>query len=232
MQIKQDEIFHQRVISILNDLNNKDRSEGIHFSDLNYCLRKAFYAHRHPGLNSEKGDQSTLMFALGLSFEYYVTKGKQQEEFCVDGIYVTPDFISEEGEHWEVKVTYLGSNKDVSEQENYIRQMKAYCKIKGVLEFKLVMLHIMGDWSWVWKRKGTKVDYSRPIINPNNTFIFTQEEIEENWETAKLKRDWLLQAIRSGVPPLPIKETWECKYCKWASQGICDQVKAPAKELF
>lgn len=231
MQIKQDEFLYRQVIAILDKLNNKDRSEGIHFSSLNSCLRKHFYAQKHPSLEKENLDHTTLLFAMGLAFESYITGGKKQKEYCIDNIYLTPDFVLEDGEAWEIKTSYFSSNKDISENEQYIRQIKAYCKAVGVLEFGLVVLYYLGDWSWVWKRKGKEVNNRKPIMNTYK-FTFTEDEINENWQTAKLKRDWLIQAIRSGVPPLPIKLDYECKFCKWGSQGICDQVKVKPKELF
>jgi hypothetical protein len=230
MEIKQDDVLYERVISLLKE-NGKTRSEGIHFSDLNYCLRKPFYARKHPSLQEDKADKNILMFSLGLAFEDYITKGEGQEEHCVDGIFITPDYISAEGEHWEVKTTYLSSKKDIEEQTAYTRQMMAYCKINNVTEFGLIVLHINGDWSWVWKKKKGEIDDRKPIMNTYK-FTFTQDEIDENWSSAKLKRDWLERAIKAGVPPLAVRETWECKYCKWASNGICDQVKQAPKELF
>lgn len=111
-------------------------------------------------------------------------------EYHYDGVYLSPDgeslsvIITPKYDlviH-EVKCTYKSTNtvgnlrtpKELSKNWMWLAQIKCYCKARGTRHAVLHVMFIAGD-------------YKRPIIPiPKRfRFVFTQEELDENWTFVK-----------------------------------------------
>ncbi len=218
MKIISDDLYKAKIIGQIKSRDFGDR-EGLHFSDLNYCLRKAYFRKKYPDIGGNISEQLILKFSIGLALEKWITGDYEQKEVEVDGILLTPDFVNpkDEDDLLEIKSTMLSSNKDIKEQTAWIRQMQAYCRAYSVTTYRLAVIHLMGNWSPVWTCE-------KPIFKMWR-FDFDKEEIDANWQDALDKKLILEEAFKEGVEPESIKEAWECKkgYCVWNTVGICDQ---------
>ncbi|KKN78297.1 hypothetical protein LCGC14_0351560 [marine sediment metagenome] len=217
MKVISDELFKAKILDQIKTRDFGDRT-GLHFSDLNYCLRKAYFRKKYPDIGGNLSEQTILKFSIGLALEKWITGDYEQKEVEVDGILLTPDFVNpkDEDDLLEIKSTMLSSNKDIKEQTAWIRQMQAYCKAYNVFTYRLAVIHLMGNWSPVWTCE-------KPIFKMWR-FDFTKEEIEDNWLDALDKKVTLKDAFKEGVMPEAIRESWECSsnYCAWNLAGICD----------
>ena len=221
MNIVHDDLFKQRLLNQLKERVFKER-EGTHYSDLNYCLRKPFFRKKYPAISESNSEQTILTFSFGLAIERWLVEDYEQEVIVVDDIHLTPDYVQEDGEAWEIKTTNLSHSKDIGEQKTYIRQMMAYCKALNILTFRMPIIHMMGNWSWVY-RKGKEVDERHPTLNCWR-FDFAQEEIDANWQEALSKKAMLEAAIKDDEMPEAIRESWECSknFWIWNNNMICD----------
>ena len=222
MNIIADETKKKEILQLIRERSWSDRT-GLHFSDLNYCLRKPYYREKYPDIAMEQEkEDTTLIFSLGHAWEYWLTRTDEHHEYKQDGITCTPDFSYREGEIWEIKATYLSARKDIREQTTWLRQCMAYCKVTGVTTFYIVPLHVMGTWDGIWKKKGENLDRRRPLMNVWRC-EFTQEEIDVNWELGLHKKKLLEEAIATSNPMgNPMQEKWECGFCLWQKKGICE----------
>ena len=168
--------------------------EGIHLSDLLLCLRKTYY--RRQGLLSPT-DKECLLYVTGLSIHEFLAP-ESEFSLVVDGITCSPDAYG-----WEIKSGRMSSkNFYPSSHPHWEQQILGYCKALGITEYYLTVFFLVGDYSppfpqiQVWK------------------VVATQEEIDRNWSEMLRRRDVLVEALETGIPP-PTDTTlsWECQYC-------------------
>ena len=147
-----------------------------------------------------------LRIGMGLAFEEWYIPLLQHAivdhpgELCIDGIFMTPDgesidFVSvtEHAIH-EVKLTYKSVNTvgDLTGEFMWISQMQAYCRGAGTCVGFLHPLFVCGDYSWPM----------RPRLGPIEgkhycwRVVFTEEEIERNWQALRAVRDAQLELGR------------------------------------
>ncbi len=222
---------------ILGEIRKRDgahRPEGIHGGELVLCLNKAYYRRQQAKVEVE--DNLLLRFTMGHTIQSWLTGSYEPEHpYTLDGIWLTPDFtesywcprceifsMDPEDQQlcygcgdmmvflpWEVKMTYLSSNKDLSDHWPF--QCMAYCKVLEVNRYALPCCHIMGNWN--------KADpMGRPVLR-SYILEFTQEEIDANWEQIKQRRDVLQEALDTGVAPnvldgafkgMAVDPGWQC----------------------
>jgi len=227
MDIVYDDLLEDEIVRKIQEQDG-DRPEGIHVSDLLYCLDKAYYVRK---LGQRELPLSTLLlFTQGRAIQDYLTGEKGDEEpILLDGVWMTVDYArglreADVSLPWEVKMTYMSSGKEPS--DGWIKQMMAYCKALGVLEYGLVRYSLMGDWSWVYKRKDRAINDEHPVLVCQR-FTFTQEEIDENWAWLQDRKEVLLTALDSDMLPSMLipdfmsgDSRWQCEKCLYRKECV------------
>lgn len=168
--------------------------EGIHLSDLDLCLKKAYYRRLNPQPITPK---QAWMYATGLGIEEYLyPTGKPV--VIVDDVACSMD--SDKGV--EVKST-RGSMKNFEPRKpHWLIRMMGYCHAFGITTMRLTVVFIIPADSRTW------------------VFDFTPEEIEANWQEVLQRKAALEQAWKNGVPPTPdFHQEWECGKCELS--GFC-----------
>ncbi len=218
MEILEDLAFRKTLLDKIEKREFSDRS-GTHSSDLIYCLNKSALRKLTPRPSTE---EEILLFSIGWSTQRWLTGQDKETEFEVDGIKVTPDAQNERGCPWELKATYQSSNKDVSENIHWLRQIMSQCKVTGTTSAKLSRFEIMGDWKWVFGKGKEKAQSTRPTLHAYH-IEFSPQEIENNWTWMKQRRDLYLAIMKSRVllpkaMALPPGEDYECERCPYTRE--------------
>lgn len=181
-------------------------------TNLLYCITKTYWEHQY-GESKQIDDTTKLYFVLGLGLEqallrYRDETGRSGEK---DGIYYHIDNI-EDGVVVELKTTRMRTRRgrpsveigieDYSEA--WLKQIQAYCKVVGITQAKLVVIHIIEPTIQAWSLE------------------FTLEELNANWDWLKQRKIMLEAAQNSGKAPTPFKYNmdWECGRCQW--KVLCD----------
>lgn len=193
---------------------------GIHCSDLIYCLNKSALRQLKP---LEPTEDEILTFSIGWATQRWLTGTFDPDtEIEVDGIIVTPDFFFDKIP-WELKATYQSANKNINENQHWIRQVMAQCYVTGKTEARLSRFCIMGDWKWVFGKKEEKALSKRPILQAWH-FTFSQEELDGFWTWMKERRDKFAKILKSKELLPKVKAlasgdmSWECNYCKYVEE--------------
>lgn len=222
MEIRSDPEFAKQLLEIIAQREFRERV-GIHSTDLVYCLNKQYLRKACP---KESTAEEVLHYSLGWSTQRWLTGSFEPEtEFEVDGITVTPDTLVALGVTeglaipWELKATYQSSNKPIIENLHWVRQICSQCYVTGTTTAKLSRLEICGNWKSIFGKKEEKnlPENSKPTLSAWE-LVFTQEEVDRNWEWMKQRRDQYLEIQRTGVLlPRSIAvaegQAWECGFC-------------------
>ena len=205
MEIIRDEEFRKGILEKIAQREFSERT-GVHGSDLIYCLNLQALRRLNPVAST---DEEVLTFSLGWSTQRWLTnKAEDEEGIELDGITVTPDVVLD-GCPWELKATYMSSEKPIIENLHWLRQLMAQCKVTGATTAYLSRLGIMGDWKWVFKPKGFKdwdeeqkqqfnSEHSHPILDAHR-IEFTQGEVDQNWEWLKERKQLFETVVSTGV---------------------------------
>ena len=226
MQFVEDTERRAQIIQGIRD-RMPERSAGVHLSDLTGCLNKYYYKCLYGERPVE--DDLLLLFTSGRAIQAWMTgKFEDAPSVTLDGITCSVDNM-ENGVHEELKYTYSSSNKPIKQQ--WLTQIMGYCKAHGVREFVLSQWNVMGDWSWVYKRKDRPVDGRHPVLT-STRMVFTDAEIDENWEWCLRRKQVLEMAEKNRVEPsliVPdwlgeIDGRWQCKngssVCVWYGECV------------
>ena len=209
MEVTIDIPFRRKLIDkiIAREFNIR---EGVHCSDLLHCLNKSALRRLNP---IKESDERVLLYSLGYASQrWLVGKLKDEDTILLDGIQVTPDAV-EDGCVWELKATYASSNRPITDNIAYIRQLMCQCKVTNTTTARLSRFEIMGDWKF---KEGAK----RPTLSVFY-FTFTPEEIDANWKWLLERKD-LFESIlktKKRLPKLvvlPAGQGFECKGCEYA----------------
>ncbi len=195
---------------VLNHLaklyNIKEKREGIHLSTLVYCLTRSFFDQAAP---IEPTDDEVLLFALGYGLQDVLTpKEAEAPLYECEGITYRPDMVLKLGEQelGEIKTTRMSTNTlATSLPDTWIEYMMGGCYMRGKTSYNLIELPMMGNY---------KPPFPKILAE---TLVFTQEEIDSNWEYIKARQEVYLDAIAKNIPPEPYQhcKEWECKYCRY-----------------
>lgn len=181
-----------------------------HTSELIYCLTRS-YLNRVDSLPPT--DQETMLFATGLGLEQLLLRPHRQgEEGWLDGIYWRADWVKYEEGLGEFKSTRMSAKKELGDiPVTWQRQVLSYMKAKGTREIILMVMHLMGNYAPPF-----------PSVRVQRGHA-TQEEIDQNWEWMKQRRDIYMDHLERKVIPkqFTYNEDWEC-----------DPPSAPCKYLF
>lgn len=193
--------WHPAVDDIKLGMENKFRMEhsrpDLHVTDTLYCLRKAYWDKLEP---LPPTPNETMYFLLGLGLQE-VLIGGQEQHIVLDGIMLSPDYITSEGLPLELKTTRIGQKRLLEHNfpEGWIRQMMCYCKALEVYQAVLVVI---------------------PMIKPEMLsfrLYFTEEEIVENWKQVQTQALRLVDALfKEELPPVVGKaDEWQCANCRF-----------------
>jgi len=180
----------------------------IHVSDLIYdCMRKAYYAKVHPTIVDIQG---ALRMAIGKAVHEipFVTSGGHEVELEMDGVVC---HIDEDLPDRKMIIDKKTCRKLPREPyPHHVKQVEMYAVIAAEHGYEIERLGIIyinvGDvevraFSW------------KPLFDP----VQLREEM-------LLKKEMLLQALKTGVPP-PRNISWECSYCYYAWQCFTEVVQ-------
>jgi hypothetical protein len=184
-----------------------ERAEGLHVSDLIYCLRKSWYRRNgYPERERSVEDESVLLLGQAQHVLVQNCQGEKERRIRMfldkDGgeLHGTVDLVLPDGMPVEIKGTRASSKKAVIEScPQYVEQLASYCVMLGQVKGRLAIWHLMGNYG----------DTRSPILK-----VWDAE-----WAESEL-RDWTSELVRRAdtvlvdwEPGLDDHYEWECKYC-------------------
>lgn len=165
--------------------DDEPRQKGTHLSDLTRPLLKDMGYWKGKGgftdmeLTAEIGTLWEEIYSRCMA-DKYIFKPPQIQK---DGIWLAPDGIGPDPAGIvplvveEVKFTWKSTKSCPTEQLHYMLQLKSYCYALDTTVGIMRIFHCMGDY------KG-----SGPIYRVSR-IVFTQRELERNWEMILRARD-------------------------------------------
>ncbi len=200
----------------LNKRTNPARTGGIHLTELIYCLTQNYWDRTMPLPVSR---DSALTMALGIGFErLIIPEDKRAAPGTCEGIEYSPDFWFRSDMPAELKTTRMGSKKTVTRDfpASWVMQIMGYCYAEKKLEYGLSVVHLMGNYKPPF-----------PTILAVK-FIFTQEELKNNWDFLMWRKTVYIQSFADQQPPTATKwaQDWECKLCRYAESPIHCNLRA------
>jgi len=228
--IKRDEDFEERMAThILRKM--RGRRSGIHVTDLLYCLDKAYYRAVTPDEEIRPIEvQDALVLLMGAG-HHGMIEGMEgfidEHKATWAGITGSADMYSPTEGPVELKTTRAGSKKFdrdglLKHAPHYVEQLKAYCLMRGVAKGRIVVFHLMGNYSYP----------SRPEMRAYSV-EFTKTELAQLGRELRQRKNILEEAKQRGEPPMSgPRYGWECDRCeyrdrcKWRSENdksvLCD----------
>lgn len=222
MKTQRNDMFGEKVLDSMMAEIQEDRTEqwpGV--TNLIYCLTKAYW-ERTIG-RPEVNHRTKLYFTTGLAIERALLenwKGAEQLTGEFEGIFYHIDgFDPESKSVVELKSTRQGIAKgtikggdkrpiQVSDySEFWMQQIAAYCYIMGVMDAKLVVLHLIAPELLAWDLSFDNID------------------LISNWMMLQSRRSDLMHAVETETPPTPFttNKDWECGNCIWLA--MCNAQK-------
>lgn len=203
MQITPNPVIEKELLDVLRAryITTEGRAEGIHLSDLIYCLTKSYHRITDP---LPATDQEVMLFSLGFGLENMLLRDESRvSPGCKDGIHYSPDFIPLTAGRAELKTTRASTTRDLP--ETWVEQIKGYAYAEGLLTYDLVVLHMLGNYKPPF-----------PVIK-GYQLTFSQEELVEQWQRFLSRRFVLDTCLHDAIPPDPLHwcKDWECKYCTY-----------------
>ena len=192
------------------DLTSAGRTAGIHLTELIYCLTCAYWDKIMPMPFTK---QQALTMALGIGLErVLIPEGKRAAASTCEGIEYSPDFWFRGDMPSELKTTRMGMKKTIMREfpDTWRQQIMGYCYAEKKLEYGLGVVHLMGN-------------YKPPFPDILGVkFIFTQQELQENWDYLMWRKLVYIQGFADQYPPTPTKwcQDWECQYCRYRESVI------------
>jgi len=225
----------RKILNHLADLYKiKEVREPNHLSSYIYCRTKGFFDQKQA---IEPTDEEVMLFAIGYGLQDVLTpKDARAELYEFEGIIYRPDMTMTKGEFeklQELKTTRKSARDHYIDERisvTWLAYMMGGCRIRNTNQYDLVVLYLMGN-------------YAPPFPQLYaDTFYFTDEEIEENWQTIKANKKVLDDALADNKPPTPFAHCydWECKNCRYKllcetlvrAYGISDKQLEEDKKLW
>lgn len=217
MEIFDNPTIEKEIISrIKQKFNLQVRSrQGIHLSDLIYCLTKAYWNYKYS--KAEISDDNALIFAIGLGLEKVLLEDESNPNRplskIVDNISLSSDYLLHIIDALgELKTTRAYYNKDNQPTKGYpmgwIKQMAGYSYAYNQDKYMLAVFQII----------------SAKIIGKE--FRFSKDELDKFWNEYIIpRRNILAYAKNNNQIPEPFKynEPWECNNCSF--KLACDAIK-------
>ncbi len=200
----------QKMLDHLADLYKiKEIREPNHLSSYVYCRTRGFLDQKQA---IEPTEEEVMLFAIGYGLQDVLTpKDATAELHEFAGIIYRPDMTLTRAEFerlQELKTTRKSAKNHYIDEYipvTWLAYMKGGCKIRKTNQYDLIVLYLMGSYSPPF-----------PQIYAD-TFYFTDEEVEENWQTIMANKKVLDESLKAGKPPTPFQHCyeWECKNCRY-----------------
>lgn len=214
--------------------NAKERTPGLHISDLISCRRRAWYKRRGVPEPITTSQEQESIFLLGQGHHKVLQPSDYAE---VAFLILDPDSGEQIHGHidaywpqsplWgvptEIKSTRYSSSKDAaSDTPHYIEQLAAYVLGMNMTRGHLLVWYMMGDYA---KNRA-------PVLKAYD-IEFTKSELEA-WRQELFDR---VQMILDIDPPDVVESnhyTWECDYCPYSRKkgGPCETGKGKDTPFF
>jgi len=217
MYVRENPVLAKRVLQeALGRVNARPRAQGLHVSDLIYCLKKAWYRRNGvaPDMGTDDDSEAESILALGhghhavlqppagseMGFAFLLPSGEQ--------VFGTIDVYWPQSDLWqwptEIKSTRYSSNKDaVYGTPHYLEQLASYLLAMRETRGQLLVWHLLGDYK----------EHRSPKLKAYDVF-FEQSEMD-SW---RLELERRADVVLSSQEPDVFGENhydWECKYCEW-----------------
>ena len=196
------DILLQRVV----DQYGLDKQrEGIHLSDMIYCLTKSYYDKTNW---AAWGEHEKVLFAIGFALERVFIMDKQ-ETIELDGVVMTPDaFLGEEG--FDLKSTRMWQDKATGAPkrgwpEGWLKQFMGYAKASGRTTWAVGIIYLGG------------AELEAGVLE------FGQEEIDANWDWVMGRKEVLESALKDNEAPTAyqyLSFPGECSNCRYLDRCI------------
>lgn len=215
MKYHRNEAYEDKILDDLMAEIEEDRSDqfpGV--TSLIYCITKTYWERLHGKPTHDR--DTKLFFSIGLGLERALLNEQKQGLLTgsEDGIFYHLDGLVGD-EVAELKSTRISTrtkiDKNITKRvdgnyrdvefpdmpEAWIKQMLAYCKVKGTTKAKLIVLHVIQPDIRVWD-----VEFS-PV------------EVEANWKWLQDRKKVLMFGLKYGRPPTPFQynQDFECERC-------------------
>jgi hypothetical protein len=224
MDITHDPLLEKEILDRIKrkfGLQNSRVREGIHLSDLIYCVTKAYWKRmlEEAGSPIEITDEEALLFAFGLGLEKVMLEEDEEENrpeaVEVDGIRMSPDYSVLGDMFTEFKSTRISPVKETGQPKNWpsswIKQMKGYLYAQKHGAYAHIPTH---------NAYRLAAAFIIPAKLGGFRFTFTDEELETFWTDMKFRQSKLAQALEQKKLPEPYayvesgrSDDWECKRC-------------------
>jgi hypothetical protein len=179
------------------------RAEGLHVSDLIYCLRKAWYRRNgYPEPERSVEDEAILLMGQG-HHGLLQCQGEYERpvviNFVAESVHGTVDLVLPDGMPVEIKTTRYSSNKSLMDLPHYVEQLASYAVALELRDGRLAIWHLNGDYR----------DNRQPVLrvwdlslNPVECLMWL-DELERRADA--VMADW--------EPGIEDHYPWECKSC-------------------
>lgn len=232
MKINPSPEFKAKIIEDIQ-LREFSKREGIHCSDLIYCLNKQVLRRLMP---LPPDEHTILLYSLGWSTQHELT-GKFGDEPTItkDGIQVTKDALFD-SKPWECKASFKSSERGIEDEDSWLSQIMAQCYVSGTTEAYLTRMELAGNWKSIFGKKEEKSlpENQKPSLSAWK-LEFTQEELDDNWvwlqRRATLFGGLLGQTDLTKIQllpkpnALPANHDWECTFCSKEYKALCEGCK-------
>ena len=190
----------------LRAITKSEERQGIHMSDLDYCLREAYFRKLHP----QPATEAELGYFVDGAARHLVLQslhpGKaevQASKWCLTG---TVDLLGDRP--IEIKTTRTRTGQI---NPHFFERLCRYCILHDVDSGSLIVQFLnMRDNPWVFKR-----------------VVFAPDELDWQKQEMLRRRDLLAEALRHRNPmDLPVfadafdkqNPRWKCRDCTYRSQ--------------
>lgn len=165
---------------------DRPRTAGLHISSVIRDLLKRMDPKKYPDDSKSPMGLPLWRWEIGFLWEEIwsraVLRDKgvfTQPELEHEGLLLTPDAVDMSAEElWEFKATWKKACENPADDQDrkfwaWFVQMKAYCYVLGLLQARLVVIFVNGDYR-----------QSGPICGMWR-YRFTKAELKENWKMLK-----------------------------------------------
>ena len=214
--------------------NAKERTPGLHVSDLISCRRRAWYKRRGilPPVTTSQEQESIFLLGQGhhrvlqpsdyaeIAFMIIDTDAQENIHGHIDAYWPQNPLW---GQPTEIKSTRYSSSKDAAtDTPHYIEQLAAYVLGMGVTRGRLLVWYMMGNYA----------DQRAPVLKAYD-IEFSQHELDA-WREELLNRK---EIILAPDPPDVLDSNhykWECEYCPYSHKrgGLCETGKGDDTPFF
>jgi hypothetical protein len=169
------------------------RASGLHLTDIIKYIQDQINPYKGEGFSDAQ-----LTMEIGFIWEDLLSYvlgnriGKRLNDLECDGIYCNPDGLGYDPEDGktpvveEYKCTWRSMRKPPTDDPRWMMQIKAYCHVLGTRIAVMYICYLMGDY----KGSGPQSRAFR--------IEFTEQEIEENWNTILAHKQDTINALAEG----------------------------------